>query len=334
MTQEMSAVAPKRKLLIIGSGFIATELAKSASLRWDWDVEVMYRNYQNPELHGLQTHRLPESIQELMQLIESVAPTDIVIALGSSFVPDINRNLDRALTQHLNGPLMVLDAVSRLAQPLSGKILMIGSASEYGEFDDVPVDELHATTPRDHYGHIKLTLRHLGLYYHQYHSLPVIHIRQFNVTGAAQDKRFVLPSICRQIAQASLHPSGMTQNIVAGNTAVSRDFLAIDDVCEAYRTLMLSGATGEVYNVCSGKTYRIDDLISIAAEVAGVKIKVEVSTQLLRDSDRVQTIICGDPTKLERLGWSPKVQMRDLIAQMITKYSPTAESEQAAAEKI
>lgn len=329
------SMADKRRLLVVGSGFIATELAKLAAAQWRWDVEVVYRHYQNPELHHLPTHRLPETVSELTQLIDSMAPTDIVIALGSSFVPDINRNLEQALTQHLNGPLQVLDAVSRMKKPLSGKILMIGSASEYGEFDEVPVDETHATNPRDHYGHIKLTLRHLGLYYHQYHALPVIHIRQFNVTGAAQDVRFVLPSICRQIARAAgVSPQGSIQHIVAGNTAVCRDFLAIADVCEAYRTLMLSGTAGEVYNVCSGKAHKIDELISIAAEIAGVKIEVEVSAQLLRDNDRVQTIICGDPSKLGRLGWSPKVQMRDLLAQMITKYSSAAASENLAAGKI
>jgi GDP-4-dehydro-6-deoxy-D-mannose reductase len=334
MSESNIAGLSKRKLLVVGSGFIAAQLALTAAARWGWGVEVIYQNYQNPALCHLPTHRLPESVTELCRLIENAAPTDIVIALGSSFVPDINRDLDQALTQHLDGPLRLLDAVSRLQQGLAGKILMIGSASEYGEFDDTPVGENHATKPRDHYGHIKLTLRHLGLYYHRHHGLPVVHIRQFNVTGAAQDPRFVLPSICRQIAQVAKHATeGDDQSIVAGNTAVCRDFLSVDDVCEAYRTLMQSGVAGDVYNVCSGKAYRIEELISMAADIAGVNIKVEVSPQLLRENDRVQTVICGDPSKLEGLGWTPKVQMRELLAQMIEKFSSADSSEQTSAKK-
>jgi len=158
--------------------------------------------------------------------------------------------------------------------------------------------------------------------------LPVIHVRQFNVTGAAQDSRFVLPSICRQIAQATRHRAeGVAHRIVAGNISVRRDFLAIEDVCAAYRTLLLSGTAGEVYNVCSGRAYRIADLIALAGEVAQLQVDVEVSTQLLRENDKVQSNICGDPAKLMLLGWSPKVQMRELITQMIENYSAAGQTD-------
>lgn len=314
--------APKRRLLVIGSGFIAAAVARTAADEWGWPVVGIYRNYCNPDLEDLLCHQLPATVTQLTQLIAKIKPSDIIISLGSSFVPEINRNLDSALSEHLNGPMHVLDAVSRLQTPLTGKIIVIGSASEYGEFDDAPVDEEHPARPRDHYGLIKLSLRHIGLHYQQQHGLPVIHVRQFNVTGAAQDSRFVLPSICRQIAQATRHRTpGIVHRIIAGNISVRRDFLAIEDVCAAYRTLLLYGTPGEVYNVCSGRAYRIADLIALASEVARLKVDVEVSTQLLRENDKVQSNIYGNPAKLIQLGWSPKIQMRELITQMIEKYS-------------
>jgi GDP-4-dehydro-6-deoxy-D-mannose reductase len=283
----------------------------------------------------LTSHALPSTVVALAELIAASAATDIVVALGSSFVPDINRDLDHAMQQHLGGALQVIDAVSRLSTPLAGKILMVGSASEYGEFDDAPVDELHPARPRDHYGHLKLTLRQLGLYYHVHHGLPVIHVRQFNVTGIGQDPRFVLPSICRQVAQAQKsNTSDAVHRIIAGNTAVRRDFLAVEDVCEAYRTLMLTGAPGNVYNVCSGHAHKIADLIVMAADIANIRIEVEVDSQLLRENDKVQEIICGDPGKLKHLGWQPKVQMRELLAEMITNYSTAAGSAPSASAKI
>jgi GDP-4-dehydro-6-deoxy-D-mannose reductase len=312
-------------LLIVGSGFIGAALACTAQLEWGWSVKVLFRNYCNPALNKVPNSRLPPDLGELVRLLDRVQPTDVVIATGSSFVPDINRDIEKALDQHLNGTLLILDALTRLRQPLRGRVLVIGSASEYGEFSESPVDERHPAYPRDYYGLIKLSLRHLGLHFHRAYCLPVVHVRQFNVTGPGQDSRFVLPSICSQIAngaRASAVVGGV--RVVAGNTAVRRDFLSISDVCRAYRTLMLHGEPGEVYNVCSGQAYRISDLISMAAEVAGVRAEVEVSSQLLRESDKIQAVIRGDPSRLRLLGWALQVPMRDLLAQMIEHFNPVA----------
>ena len=312
----------KRTLLIVGSGFIAAELARTAQREWGWSVEVLFRNYRNPALEGVPNYPLPSRMDELIHLLDRVRPTDVVIATGSSFVPEINQDVEKALDQHLNGTLMILDALTRLMQPLRGRVLVIGSASEYGEFSESPVDERHPALPRDHYGLIKLSLRHLGLHFQRAHGLPVVHMRQFNVTGPGQDGRFVLPAICRQIAQGALAcgDDGLVR-VFAGNTSVRRDFLAIADVCRAYRTLMLHGEPGEVYNICSGQAHRISELISMAAEVAGVRAVVEVSSDLMRESDKVQSVILGDSSKLRSLGWSPQISILDLLEQTIEKYA-------------
>ena len=312
----------KRSLLVLGSGFIASELALTAQREWGWSVNVLYRNYRNPALNKVPNLPVPSDLGELVCLLDRIRPTDVVIAIGSSFVPEINRNVEQALEQHFDSTLRILDALTRLKHPLLGRVLVIGSASEYGEFSENPVGEMHPALPRDHYGLIKLSLYHLGKYFHRAHGLPVVHLRQFNVTGPGQDIRFVLPSICQQIAQASstISSEGLVR-IVAGNTSVQRDFLAIADVCRAYRILMLHGQPGEVYNISSGKAYRISDLISLAADVAGVRAEIEVSSQLLRESDKAQAVIWGDPGRLRSLGWAPLVSIRDLLAQMIEQYT-------------
>jgi GDP-4-dehydro-6-deoxy-D-mannose reductase len=322
-----SATAPcagkERKLLIIGSGFIATSLANAARSQWGWQVQMLYRNHRPSTLEGIALDQLPADVAALGSMLAAIAPTDVVVALGSSFVPDINRDLGEAMRQHLDGPLMVMDAISRLPATLAGRVLMIGSASEYGQFPEHPIDEAFPTNPRDHYGHLKLTLRELGLYYQRQHGVPVVHVRQFNVTGPCQDSRFVLPSICRQIAEG-VRQGHEAFSIVAGNTAVSRDFLAIDDLCRAYHALLLHGEAGQVYNVCSGQAHRISELIDIAGKLVGARVGVNVSEQLLRENDKVQSIICGDPTRLQALGWSPQTSMQDLLASMIAYYNSQA----------
>lgn len=310
------------RLLVFGSGFIASHMAQSASDRWGWKVDVVYRHHRNPTLAALPLHALPTQLPQLMALLEQVDPTHVLIASGSSFVPAINRDVQAAMDQHLNTTLLVLDALARLTSPRLQKVLTIGSASEYGAFPETAVDESHLPQPRDAYGMIKLAQRQIGLHFSQTHGLPVVHIRQFNVTGVGQDQRFVLPSICRQVAllQKTLQ-AGAEADIVAGNTTVRRDFLAIDDVCEAYRVALTQGDKGAVYNVCSGTATSIDELIAIAARISRLRLKVQVNPDLVRESDKAQAVILGDPSRLRALGWAPNTTMPELLERMIAHYA-------------
>lgn len=310
------------RLLVFGSGFIASHVALSSSDRWGWAVDVVYRHHRNPALAALPLHALPTGLPQLMALLERIDPTHVVIASGSSFVPAINRDVQAAMDQHLNATLLVLDALARLRSPRLQKVLTIGSASEYGSFPEHAVDESHLPQPRDAYGLIKLAQRQIGLHFSQTHGLPVVHIRQFNVTGVGQDQRFVLPSICRQVAtlQKTL-PAGAQAGIVAGNTAVRRDFLAIDDVCEAYRAALTRGEPGSVYNVCSGTATSIDELIAMAARLTQLQLRVEVNPDLVRESDKAQSVILGDPSRLRALGWAPNTALPELLARMIAHYA-------------
>lgn len=310
------------RLLVFGSGFIAAHLARDARQHWGWEVDVVYRQYRNPALAGGRCHVLPSRFDALQALIANIDPHYVVVASGSSFVPAINGDIEAAMDQHLGASIRVLDALARLGSPTLHRVLTIGSASEYGVFPDHAVDESHATQPRDPYGLMKLAQRQIGLHFVRSHGLPVIHLRQFNVSGIEQNARFVLPSICRQVARlkAAL-PAGSAAQLSAGNTAVRRDFLEIGDVCEAYRALLENGQDGEVYNVCSGSVVSIDEIITEAARISGFKLSVEVSPALIRENDKAQPIIWGDPSKLQALGWIPKTSIPMLLERMIAHYT-------------
>lgn len=315
--QPMIGVA--RKLLIFGSGFIASSLAIEAKNNWGWQVKVVYRNYQNPALSEFDTYYMPNNQDDLLELLEDYAPTDILLAMGSSYVPAINSDLNKSLDEHLQGPLLALNCLTRISYKLSGKILIIGSASEYGQFSDKPIDESFSVNPIDRYGLIKAALQNIGQYYSRFHALPIIHLRQFNVTGIGQNKHFVVPSICSQIAAIPLgsldrHP------IIAGNVHVRRDFLAISDVCMAYGRLFMMGEPGEIYNVSSGDAYLIEDLIILAGQLSNIHVYIEKNQSLIREGDKVQPIILGDSSKLKRLGWEPKTRIDQLLQGMIASY--------------
>lgn len=314
-----------RRVVVFGSGFIASNFARYARETLGWKVAVVYRRYENSELSGFHLLlRLPESIEELGAFLEDWAPTDVVIAAGTSFVPAINRDIGSALEAHVNATLFILNALVALRRHQVSKVLIVGSASEYGVFGEDPVDETHPTQPQDAYGVIKLAQYHVGRYYFTVHGLPVVHVRQFNVTGAGQDMRFVIPSICAQAirVRALTGIQGEAQKrLVVGNIHVRRDFLSIGDVVEAYRCILTSGLPGEAYNVCSGVTHSIEELIRIVCKVVGIDFDLEVDRELVRESDKVKSVSCGNPGKLKALGWAPTRTIEAMIDSMIAYHA-------------
>ena len=317
----------KRRLLVFGSGFIASHFALYARDVLGWHVGVVYRHFRNPALEDLILEKLPNEESGLSDILERFRPTDMLIAVGSSYVPAINRDIGKALDEHLNTTIFILNALLAASSEKPMRILVVGSASEYGIFDNAPVDETHTAQPQDAYGVIKLAQYQAGLHYVKMYGLPIVHVRQFNVTGVGQSSSFVIPSICSQaaaFANSTIAPD-KSYHIIAGNTAVRRDFLSITDVCEAYHYLLDKGIAGEVYNVSSGITYSIDELIMMASVSVQLKFEVKVDQELIRKSDRVKSFICGNPRKLCALGWVPRIPMEELIPAMIAHYRASQE---------
>jgi GDP-4-dehydro-6-deoxy-D-mannose reductase len=318
-----------KRVVVFGSGFIASNFARYARDKLGWMVRVVYRRYENPQLSGFHLSRLPESSGEVAAFLEDWAPTEVVIAVGSSFVPAINRDIGSALEAHVNATLFILNALVALRRHQVSKILIVGSASEYGVFGEHSVDETHPTQPQDAYGVIKLAQYHVGRYYLTVHGLPVVHVRQFNVTGVGQDLRFVIPSICSQATR--LRALTGTQDdaqrrLVVGNIHVRRDFLSIDDVVEAYRCLLMCGSPGEAYNVCSGVTHSIEELIRIIGKAVGIDFEMDVDQELVRESDKVKSVICGNPGKLKALGWAPARTIEAIIDSMLAYHAADLET--------
>jgi GDP-4-dehydro-6-deoxy-D-mannose reductase len=174
------------------------------------------------------------------------------------------------------------------------KILLIGSAAEYGAPAYNPVTERFPTRPITPYGLSKLYQTILAQYYFQNYALPVVVARPFNLIGQGMSPLLAIGSFTRQID--ALPEDG---TIEVGNLATSRDFVSVDEAVQQYWRLLIAGAPGEVYNVCSGvpRTMRsvLDDLIVRS----GKRLRVETVPTLIKPAD--VDIIYGDPTKYKSL---------------------------------
>ncbi len=226
------------------------------------------------------------------------------------------------LRVNVEGTLNTLDA-ARLAG--ARRVLAVTSADIYGrvEADDLPLTESQPIRPVSPYAASKGAADMLCLQATLGHGLDVVRARSFNHLGPGQSDRFVASAIaCRIVANER---SGET-DVRVGNLDARRDFTDVRDVVAAYRLLMIQGAAGEAYHVCSGVDRSVDELAHILIDQATISIRLVPDPELLRPVDL--RVLRGDNTKIRKCtGWSPTIPiettLRDLLESWRAGHAPS-----------
>ena len=167
------------------------------------------------------------------------------------------------------------------------KVVLASSASIYGNSDTVPITESQPPAPTSHYGASKLAMEHLARTYTD--RLPVVIVRPFNYTGPGQGSRFLVPKLAEHFAQK--RPA-----IALGNLHVRREINDVRFVCEAYLQLLEAGQAGQTYNICTGVSYSVQDLLQAMTQITGHEIEVTVDPAFVRRDELHE--LYGDPTRL------------------------------------
>jgi len=94
---------------------------------------------------------------------------------------------------------------------------------------------------------------------------------------------------------------------MVGNLEAKRDFTDVRDIVRAYWLATEKCQPGEAYNISSGKSYSIKEVLEKLLSLSTAKnIKVESDSGRLRPSD--VPILTGDSTKFRQTtGWQPEI---------------------------
>ena len=104
--------------------------------------------------------------------------------------------------------------------------------------------------------------------------------------------------------------------IHVGNLEVKRDFLNVHDVCDAYIALLQKGQKGETYNVCSGNSYRVRDLLDQLCQLAGVDVEIKIDPDRVRPVDTPE--LRGDNGKIHAdTGWMPVTPIEETLQSLL-----------------
>src|SRR5688572_2684475 len=286
------------RLLIFGhSGFVGTHLLQGARYRADIEVLVPAAD--------LDIRKAP-AVAEAIRLAE---PDWILHLAAQSSVADSVRHPMETYSINTMGTANVVS--SAIACGFQGRMLFVSSADVYGTVDAaaLPIKESQPGAPRNPYAASKLAAEIICLEAARRSSLDVVIARPFNHIGPGQDSRFVVASFAEQIA--SIARGERASTIAVGDLSVERDFCDVRDVVDAYFVLFERGRCGDVYNVCSGVSNRLDYVLAQLVLAAGVAVQIKVDESRLRISETPRLV--GDNHKLQALGWRPQIPLSQTL---------------------
>lgn len=242
--------------------------------------------------------------------LASHAPEAIVHLAALSSVATSWREPHLCYRQNFVGTRSLL-AAAHSACP-DARVLLIGSADQYAATTPAaePIDETTPLQPRSPYARTKAAAELLGAAAAR-RGQNVVRVRAFNHTGAGQPDLFVVSNFARQVARIRL---GHQEPIMrVGNLESVRDFLHVDDVLDAYMALLDPSVPAATYNIASGRSTSIQEILDRLIEIAGINPRVERDPDRWRETDW----LVGDASRLRQAtGWQPKISLETILVEL------------------
>jgi dTDP-glucose 4,6-dehydratase len=250
----------------IGSNFVISHLKKYPS-----DEIVVLDNYSYSANSSnldkfyddwrLQVKRVDiRNLQFLEHMYSSYEPDIIFHFAAESHVDNSIRGDDDFLSTNINGTHNILKCIKKYG----GKLVHVSTDEVYGSLgpDDPSFSETTPYDPRNPYSATKAASDHLVRSYVNTHNLEAVVTNCSNNYGPRQHKEKFIPTIIQHIKNNTPIP-------VYGNGSNIRDWLFVEDHCDALLTIGENFKRGDRYNIGGG--FECDNLtmVSMILDIMG-----------------------------------------------------------------
>lgn len=239
--------------------------------------------------------------------LEGTGTADHVFHLAArSYVPDSWENPFEFYHTNLDGTVNVLEFCRK-----TGAALTYISSYLYGAPQYLPVDENHPVQPYNPYSHSKIIAEDTCRFYRDHFGIKVTILRPFNIYGPGQDAKFVIPHILNQLLDTD------KETIEVMDIRPKRDYLFISDFIRALQ--MTIRTPGSIYNIGSGRSVSVEEIIRTASKVSGIT-KPVVTANKQRPNEIMD--LYADISRAEKeLGWSPEIDICKGIEKILKKHT-------------
>ena len=319
-------------VLITGAnGFLPAYMVETLLQLNQGDISVkviaLVRNKEKAEKRfnrWLTSPALSFLVQDVCNAINCKEKIDYVIHAASQASPSYYGS-DPVGTARPN--VIGTDLLLRLALKNRSKGFLFFSSSEvYGGVPTVPTSEndygsVDPVAARACYAESKRMGETLCSAYFRQYNLPVSIVRPYHTYGPGMqldDGRVFTDFVSDIVRQRNI--------VLNSDGQATRSFCYLSDAVEAFFRVLLMGEPGESYNVGNPDCeISIRDLARLLVDLFPEKeLVLEAKTEML--PDYVPSLVsrsCPDIQKIEKLGWSPCIELNEGFRRTVDSYSDT-----------
>jgi UDP-glucose 4-epimerase len=296
------------KIAILGGGGFIGSAVVDRLLADGHFLRIFERPQTAPHRHQLineSVEWLSGDFMSLHDVTRAVAGVDAVLHLISTTLPNgSNDDMIYDVETNLVGTLQLLGA---MVDQRVRKILFISSGGTvYGNPIYLPIDEKHPTEPRVSYGVTKLAIEKYLLLYQQHYGVNAKILRVANPYGERQRVTAAQGAVGVFLSKA-LRKQPIE---VWGDGSVTRDYIHVRDVAEAFARALDYEGPNSVFNIGSGIGTSLSGLIDTIEHVMGQTVERRYLSG--RSFDVPVSILDNTLARLE-LGWTPRIDLEEGI---------------------
>jgi GDPmannose 4,6-dehydratase len=326
---------------LLEKGYIVHGIKRRASSFNTARIDHLYRDPHTQGVRLFLHHGDLTDSSNLIRIIQQTQPDEIYNLAAQSHVavsfesPEYTADVDGV------GTLRILEAIRILGLERKTRFYQASTSELYGLVQEIPQRETTPFYPRSPYAVAKLYAYWITVNYREAYGMYACNGILFNHESPVRGENFVTRKITRAIARIKL---GLQDRMYLGNLDAMRDWGHAKDYIEM-QWLMLQQDKPEDFVIATGVQYSVRDFVNFAAEELGINVRwegdgvdekgydangrciVAVDPRYFRPTE-VETLL-GDASKAkEKLGWVPKITLKELVAEMVREDLKSAERDE------
>jgi UDP-glucose 4-epimerase len=292
-----------------GSGFIGTHLCEHLM---DAGHKVRIVDIVPPRM-GIKAEFVRASVLNAARLTKLVAGAEGVVHLAALI--DVAASVADPYSDfsvNASGTLNVLEAARHSGVK---KVAFASSAAVYGNTVKIPVSESHMALPLSPYGAAKLAAERYVLLYNSLYGMENTALRIFNVYGEGQSPSSPYSGVITKFASAI---ADGRQPVIYGDGSQTRDFVHVDDVCDAFVRAVEGQGSNSPLNIASGSETSVRGLLELMCNICSAGFLP--SYQPERKGEIARSVADISLAK-KKIGYSPRMQLPQGLRELLESES-------------
>lgn len=309
--------------LLLQKGYEVHGLIRRASTFGTERVDHLYLDPHVTDARFLLHYGDLADSNSLVRLLHQVEPDEIYNLGAQSHVAVSFENPVYTADINALGSLRLLEATRTLDSNV--RFYQASSSEMYGQVRETPQSESTPFHPRSPYGVAKVYAFWQTVNYREAYGMFACNGILFNHESPRRGETFVTRKITRAATRIKL---GLQNKLYLGNLSAERDWGFAGDYVEAM-WLMLQHDEPEDFVIATGERHTVQEFVERAFGAVDLDWEqyVEIDERYLRPAE--VEVLQGDASKAAtKLGWKPKVTLKELVDMMVA-----ADLELAAEEK-